>query len=92
MTEHDNLELSESMHYCKSNLKKGCDHKSSKCVCEPIIITSLDGSKNTREFVIDLWEKDINGVFTPVRLQCIFGNTSGKVKASGAKAMLEIRR
>lgn len=85
MSEHDNLTLNTSMHYCKANLKKGCDHKTN-CKCKPIIVSVLGNSKNTREFKLDLYDEHHN----PVRVQCIFGNAKGKARASGARAMLEV--
>lgn len=87
MVIHDNLTLSQSMHYCKADLKPKCDHKTN-CKCKPIIITdwSLNSSKNTRKFKLDLYDAMGN----PVRVQCIFGNTKGKARASGARAMLEV--
>lgn len=89
MTEHDNLTLSTSMHYCKTDLKPKCDHKTN-CKCKPIIITdwTKNNSKNTRTFKLDLYDENHN----PVRVQCIFGNTKGKIRASGARAMLEVLR
>jgi len=90
MNQHDELKLSESMHYCRGNLLKGCDHKSEECVCEPIEVTDFTTktSKTTREWTLDLYDKDGK----PVRVTCKFGNTKGKIKASGARAMLEVRR
>ena len=75
MNQHDELELSESMHYC---------------VCEPIEVTDFTTktSTTTREWTLDLYDKDGK----PVRVTCKFGNTKGKIKASGARAMLEVRR
>ena len=93
MTEHDNLKLDQSMHYCRGNLKKGCDHKGDYCKCKPLTIIDWEDKSNTNNdnFVLDLWEK-VDGELKPVRIQCIFGNTKGKAKASGARAMLEILR
>jgi len=94
MNPHDKLELSESMHYCRGNLIKGCDHKSDDCVCEPINVTDftekgrIKSTKTTREWTLDLYDKDGN----PVRVTCKFGNTKGKIKSSGSRAMLEVRR
>jgi len=83
------MKVVKTMHYCKSNLKTGCDHKEN-CKCKPIIVNNMGKEKPTKKFVMDLWEKDEFGVFQPVRIQCIFGNTRGKAKTSGAKAMLEV--
>ena len=47
MNQHDELELSESMHYCRGNLLKGCDHKSEDCVCEPIEVTDFTTKTST---------------------------------------------
>ena len=94
MSEHDKLELSESMHYCRGNLLKGCDHKTSKCKCKPLTIIDWEdksNNENRKDFILDVWEK-VDGKLKPVRIQCIFGNTKGKAKASGARAMLEVRR
>ena len=41
MSPHDKLDLAESMHYCRGNLIRGCDHKSEDCICEPIEVTDL---------------------------------------------------
>ena len=91
MTEHDKLKLDQSMHYCKGNLEKGCDHKTN-CKCKPIIIGDMDGNEtNTRKFRLDVYEK-VNGEFRPVRVECEFGNAKGKGKKRGARAMLEILR
>ena len=93
MTEHDNLQLDQSMHYCKADLKKGCDHKTSACKCKPLTVIDWDDKSDvsTKEFILDVYEK-VDGELKPVRIQCIFGNTKGKPKASGARAMLEILR
>ncbi len=92
MNVHDELTLSESMHYCRGNLLKGCDHKSDDCICEPIEVTDFSTkkptSRTTRDWTLDLYDVDGN----PVRVTCKFGNTRGKIKASGARAMLEVRR
>jgi hypothetical protein len=90
MNPHDELALTESMHYCRGNLLKGCDHKSEDCICEPIEVTDFTTktSTTTREWTLDLYDKDGK----PVRVTCKFGNTKGKIKASGARAMLEVRR
>ena len=37
---------------------------------------------------LNLYDKDGN----PVQLVCKFGNTKGRIKASGARVMLEIRK
>jgi len=86
---HDTLKPSETMNYCRGNLKKGCDHKTD-CKCKPIMIIDVNTKKfkNTRKWKMDLFDKDGN----PVRIQCEFGNSRGKAKASGARAVLEIRK
>ena len=87
MSEYDNLIKVQDMFYCKSDLKRGCDHKSKECVCKPINVTDMNGKINkVRLWKIDLYDK--NG--KPVRIQCKFGNTTGKAKASGARARLEV--
>lgn len=88
MNQHDNLNTVQTMHYCKSNLKSKCNHDSKSCKCKPIIISNMDGEVNTREWKLDLYDEFGN----PVRVQCVFGNTKGKAKASGARAMLEVKR
>ncbi len=84
MGTHDKLKSVKSMYYCRSNLRKGCDHKS--CDCKPLVISDNISNNNTNEFRLDLYDK--NG--KPVRIQCVFGNAKGKAKRSGARAMLEI--
>jgi|TARA_R110002020_G_scaffold16421_5_gene57967 hypothetical protein len=92
MTKHDKLELAQAMNYCAGELKTGCDHKSEECVCAPIIITDFSTKKRTRKttrmWKLNLYDKDGN----PVQLVCKFGNTKGRIKASGARVMLEVRK
>lgn len=80
MNQHDNLQVVETMNYCKADLQTG----------KPLVVANMiDGTrKNVRKWKIDLFDK--NG--QPVRLQCEFGNSTGKAKASGARAVLEVRR
>lgn len=93
MKPHTGLILNQSMHYCRGNLQKDCDHKGSYCKCKPLTIIDWESKnkRNTTKLVLDFWE-DVGGILKPVRIQCIFGNTKGKAKASGARAMLEILR
>ena len=47
MSPHDKLDLAESMHYCRGNLIRGCDHKSEDCICEPIEVTDFTTKTST---------------------------------------------
>ena len=95
MSKHDDLTLSGTMNYCRGNLVKGCDHKDDDCVCKPIIVSDFTDKikkyTDATEWVMDVWEER-DGSMHPVRLQCVFGNSKGKAKASGARAVLEIYR
>ena len=90
MNDHDNLKLVGTMNYCRGGLTKGCSHKED-CDCKPIVIRNMvtGESTDTTEWIKDVWDKDENGKFVPVRYQCVFMNSKGKSKASGAKAVLE---
>ncbi len=60
MNNHKDLTVTQTMNYCKADVKTG----------KPLVITSLDGTrKNVKSWKMDLFDKD--GL--PVRLRCVFG-------------------
>ena len=65
-------------HYCKGGIKTG------KPLIETDFITGEIIEKDEWQFLV--YEKD----GTPLIFECRFNNTTGKVKKSGAKAMLKI--
>ena len=89
MNEHNKLKPVETMNYCRGNLEKNCDHKTN-CKCKPLMIIDVETKKfrTMRKWKMDVFDK--NG--KPIRIQCEFGNSRGKAKASGARAVLEIRK
>ena len=74
----NDFELLSGWHYCKSDKKTGL----------PMIFTDFVEGKsiNKKGFRFELLDKDMN----PIIMECIFKNTVGKIKASGATAMLKI--
>lgn len=76
MTEHDNLNVVQTMHYCKADLKTG----------KPIVVTDMtkNKTKNTKSWILDLYDEDGH----PVRVQCIFHGK--RLNNSGARAILEV--
>ena len=74
----NDFELLSGWHYCKTDKDTGM----------PMIFTDfITGvSVNKKGFRFELLDKDMN----PIILECIFENTIGKAKKSGAKAMMKI--
>ena len=74
----NDFELLSGWHYCKTDKDTGL----------PMIFTDFITGKsiNKKGFRFELFDKDMN----PIILECVFENTVGKAKKSGAKAMLKI--
>ena len=74
----NDFELLSGWHYCKTDKDTGL----------PMIFTNFITGKsiNKKGFRFELFDKDMN----PIILECVFENTVGKAKKSGAKAMLKI--
>jgi hypothetical protein len=74
----NDFELLDGWHYCKTDKDTGM----------PMIFTNFITGKsiNKKGFRFELLDKNMN----PVIFECIFENTVGKAKASGAKAMMKI--
>ena len=74
----NDFELLSGWHYCKTDKDTGM----------PMIFTDFITGKsiNKKGFRFELFDKDMN----PIILECVFENTVGKAKKSGAKAMLKI--
>ena len=74
----NDFELLSGWHYCKSDKKTGL----------PMVFTDFVEGKsiNKKGFRFELLDKDMN----PIILECMFENTVGEAKKSGAKAMLKI--
>ena len=72
----NDFELLSGWHYCKTDK------------IMPMIFTDFitGESINKKGFRFELLDKDMN----PIILECIFENTVGKAKKSGAKAMMKI--
>ena len=73
------MELQKTYHYCKTDVKTG----------KPLIITNMKtgNRRNVKGWKMDLVDpKDGK----PVHLECRFDNSTGKTKASGARAVLEV--
>jgi len=76
----DEFELVNSWHYCKADMLEGV----------PMHLCEYDGKKRihskAKGFRFELFDVKNN----PLIMECWFENTTGKAKASGAKAMLKI--
>jgi len=72
----NDFELLDGWHYCKTDKSM------------PMIFTDFITGKsiNTKGFRFELLDKNMN----PIIMECMFENTVGKAKKSGAKAMLKI--
>jgi len=79
----NDFELLEGWHYCKPTKNTKSEDKGL-----PMIFTDFITGKsiNKKGFRFELLDKDMN----PIIFECIFENTVGKAKKSGAKAMLKI--
>ena len=77
------FELLSGWHYCKPTKNTKSEDRDM-----PMIFTDFITGKsiNTKGFRFELLDKDMN----PIIMECIFENTVGKAKKSGAKAMLKI--
>ena len=80
MKSHNNLKVVETMNYCKYYKDSG----------KPLVVCDMiKGTvKQVSKYQLDLFDENHN----PVRVICEFNNAKGKVKASGATSVLEIRR
>ena len=74
----DEFEPVDGWNYCKHNLKDGV----------PMVHTDFSNGEQTNHegFRYQFFDMNMN----PVIVECWYKNTVGKVKASGAKAMLKI--
>ena len=79
----NDFELLDGWHYCKPT-----KNTKSEDIGKPMIWTDFitGESINTKGFRFEMLDKDMN----PIIFECIFENTVGKAKKSGAKAMLKI--
>ena len=79
----NDFELLDGWHYCKPTKNTKSEDKGT-----PMIWTDFITGKsiNTKGFRFEMLDKDMN----PIIFECIFENTTGKAKKSGAKAMLKI--
>ena len=79
----NDFELLDGWHYCKPTKNTKSEDKG-----KPMIWTDFITGKsiNTKGFRFEMLDKDMN----PIIFECIFENTTGKAKKSGAKAMLKI--
>ena len=79
----NDFELLDGWHYCKPTKNTKSEDKAM-----PMIFTDFitGESINKKGFRFELLDKDMN----PIIFECIFENTVGKAKKSGAKAMLKI--
>jgi len=79
----NDFELLEGWHYCKPTKNTKSEDRGL-----PMIFTDFitGESINKKGFRFELLDKDMN----PIIFECIFENTVGKAKKSGAKAMLKI--
>ena len=79
----NDFELLNGWHYCKPTKNTKSEDRGM-----PMIFTDFITGKsiNKKGFRFELLDKDMN----PIILECVFKNTTGKAKASGAKAMLKI--
>jgi hypothetical protein len=70
----------KTVHYCKADKKTG----------KPVVITDMKdkSTKNVKSWSMDLYDE--NDV--PVRIEVVFGNATGKAKASGATTVLKVMR
>ena len=79
----NDFELLDGWHYCKPT-----KNTKSEDIGKPMIWTDFITGKsiNKKGFRFEMLDKAMN----PIIIECIFENTVGKAKKSGAKAMLKI--
>ena len=79
----NDFELLDGWHYCKPT-----KNTKSEDIGKPMIWTDFITGKsiNKKGFRFEMLDKAMN----PIIIECIFKNTVGKAKKSGAKAMLKI--
>jgi hypothetical protein len=73
------MELTQTLHYCKYDVKTG----------KPLVVTDMV-TKKTKN--VRAWKRSLIDPKTgkKVYLVCEFNNSTGKAKASGARAVLQI--
>ena len=79
----NDFELLDGWHYCKPTKNTKSEDRG-----KPMIWTDFITGKsiNKKGFRFEMLDKAMN----PIIIECIFENTVGKAKKSGAKAMLKI--